>query len=145
MLTYEPLSVENVAGVAALEIECFGRHAWSENLLRAEIGEDAKHYVVVKDGEKVVAYGGFSQVLDEGDVMNICVAESYRRRGVATAVLECFFDMAKELGVSAFTLEVRISNRPARDLYEKNGFRFVGVRKNYYSDGEDACIYWKYM
>lgn len=144
MLTVESLTVENVSEVAALDKRCFGEHAWSENLLQGEIGETNKHYVVLKEDGKVVAYGGFCQVFDEGDIMNICVDDTHRRKGYATEILRSFFNVAEKLGVNAFTLEVRVSNEPARRLYEKNGFTFVGVRKNYYPDGEDACIYWWY-
>lgn len=145
MLTYEPLTEENVDKVAELEKECFGKNAWSENLLRGEIGVGNKHYVVVKEDGKVVAYGGFCQVLDEGDVMNIAVTHDSRKKGYATKILERFFTLAKERGITAFTLEVRESNVAARSLYEKVGFSSAGVRTNYYPDGENACIYWKYM
>lgn len=141
----ESLCNENVSEVAELEKECFGKNAWSENLLRNEIGDPDKRYVVLREDGMVAAYGGFVRVLDEGDIMNIAVKESFRRRGFATLILDSILSMAKELNITAFTLEVRASNTAARSLYEKNGFVNAGIRKNYYSDGEDACIYWRYM
>lgn len=145
LITKEPLDQNNLHAVAELEKECFGSNAWSENLLAGEIGREDKHYIVVRVDGIVAAYGGFIQVLDEGDVMNIAVSSEYRRMGLATLIIDSFFRRAEELGIRSFTLEVRDSNYAAKKLYEKSGFEFVGKRTKYYSDGEDACIYWKYM
>lgn len=136
------LKEEYIGQIAELEKECFGREAWSENLLRAELGQENKHYTVICLDGKVVAYGGFAQVLDEGHIMNIAVRKEYRRQGYAKAVLRDFSEKAKKYGVKRFTLEVRESNLPARKLYEAAGFEFVGIRKGYYSDKENCCIYW---
>lgn len=143
MLVKESLTESNVKKVAELEIECFGKDAWSENLLRQEIGQTDKHYVVLFSDGELVAYGGFSQVLNEGDIMNIAVAEKFRRRGYGKLILEEIFDIAKSLDIERITLEVRESNLPARSLYEKEGFVFSGIRRNYYRNKENCCIYWK--
>lgn len=142
-LRTEPLNIDNVKLVALLEQECFGVDAWSENLLRQEIGQEDKHYILVFLDDELVAYGGFAQVLDEGDIMNIAVAQKYRRQGYGGIVLEKIFAIAKELGIGRITLEVRESNMPARSLYEKKGFQFCGIRRNYYRNKENCCIYWK--
>ena len=145
MLVKESLNFNNLHAVAELEKVCFGKNAWSQELLANEIGQENKHYtVIVIDGE-VAGYGGFSQVLDEGDIMNIAVFPKFRRQGIASIILDSLFDKAEELGIKSFTLEVRDGNLPAKSLYEKAGFVFCGKRTGYYSDGEDACIYWKYM
>ena len=145
MLVFENLNENNVAEVADLEKRSFGKYAWSLDLLRGELADEKKHYAVIRVDGKVVAYGGFLQVFDEGDVMNIAVDEAYRRQGYGEAILDRFFSEASKLGINSFTLEVRESNVPAKGLYEKKGFRCAGVRKNYYPDGENACIDWKYM
>jgi len=143
MLVKESLTENNVKKVADLEYECFGKDAWSENLLRQEIGQEDKHYVVLFSDGVLVAYGGFSQVLNEGDIMNIAVAEKFRRQGYGKRILEEIFSIAKDLHIERITLEVRESNLPARSLYEKEGFVFSGIRRNYYRNKENCCIYWK--
>jgi len=143
MLTVEPLTDNNVKKVAEIERECFGDEAWSENLLRAEIGQSDKYYFVISNDGAPVAYGGFVKVFDEGDIMNIAVSSDYRRKGYATKLFDCFFNAAMELNITKFTLEVRESNTAARNLYEKLGFVFSGVRYNYYRNKENCCIYWK--
>lgn len=141
----ESLNENNVAAVAELERECFGSDGWSENLLRAEIGDDGKRYIVLVEDGRVVAYGGFVRVLDEGHIMNIAVAREHRRKGYGSMILNGFFQQAELLGIRSFTLEVRESNLSARRLYEKAGFISEGLRTKYYSDGENCCIYWKYL
>ena len=147
MFIVEPLHFFNVHAVAELEKTCFGPYAWSEELLEREILHPDKHYTVVCDEEngEVLGYGGFMQVFDQGDIMDIAVDPKARRRGVATAIINEFFDQSELLDIKAFTLEVRDSNEAAKKLYEKMGFVCVGKRPGYYPDKEDACIYWKYL
>jgi ribosomal-protein-alanine N-acetyltransferase len=145
MLTFDKLTFDNVKNVALLEKECFGDHAWSENLLKEEIPQDNKFYVVCSDNGNVIGYGGFAQVLDEAHIMNIAVSGNYRRQGVATSIIEKLVELAKINKITSLTLEVRENNLPARKLYEKHNFKLAGVRKGYYQNIENACIYWRVL
>ncbi|HOO23306.1 MAG TPA: ribosomal protein S18-alanine N-acetyltransferase [Clostridia bacterium] len=144
MPEFEKLTYENVKEVADLEKECFGHEAWSENLFMDEIPQENKHYIVVREDGEVVAYGGFSQILDEGHIMNIAVKQSFRRCGLGSIVIEKIVEKAKELNINSITLEVREGNTPARNLYEKHSFKLAGIRKEYYGR-ENACIYWRVL
>ncbi|HKL73868.1 MAG TPA: ribosomal protein S18-alanine N-acetyltransferase [Clostridia bacterium] len=145
MVRFDNLTYDNAKQVAALEKECFGKHAWSENLFLDEIPQENKHYIVAYDDDEVIAYGGFAQVLDEAHIMNIAVKNSYRKQGYGSIILDKIILKAKELNISSITLEVRESNIPARNLYEKHTFELAGVRKGYYQDKENACIYWRVL
>ena len=134
MLKILPLNEYNVVEVAAIEKKCFGAERWSENLLREEIYDKNKYYAVCYSGKSVVGFGGYAQVLDEGHIMNIAVDPDYRNKGIGTYILKDLLNNGKKAGVSAFTLEVRVSNSIARLLYERAGFQFVGIRKKYYPD-----------
>jgi ribosomal-protein-alanine N-acetyltransferase len=80
-------------------------------------------------------------VVDELHINNLAVVPGYRRRGVATALLDHVLDQGARLGAVRATLEVRRSNSAARLLYERLGFAVVGVRHAYYSKPvEDAII-----
>lgn len=93
-----------------------------------------------KDGT-VVAFGGMQVVFEEAHVMNIAVLEEYRRKGIAGKLLELMMQEASKRDAQSMFLEVRQSNIPARNLYQKYGFTPVSVRKRYYSDNnEDAII-----
>ena len=92
-------------------------------------------------GEEVVGFAGMQQVLDEGYITNIAVAESCRRQGLGRAMLGALIDHCRESGASFLTLEVRQANAPAIALYESMGFLPEGRRKNFYRQPtEDAIL-----
>ena len=145
MVDFFPLTTDNYIDVARIDKECLQEESWSENLDKEEISSpDKVYFVAVIDGCSV-GFGGYAQVLDEGHIMNIAVSEEYRRRGIATAILDKMIEDGIKKGIKAFTLEVRDSNISAISLYEKKGFTFVGIRKKYYAGKEDARIYWLYL
>ncbi len=139
MVEIRALDENNAVDVAELEKECFGADAWSENLIRNELNDENKRYILVYEDGKLAGYGGFNQVLDEGQINNVAVGKNYRRKGYGSLILTQFFELAPKLGINSFTLEVREGNTPARSLYEKHGFISAGTRKGYYRDGENAC------
>jgi ribosomal-protein-alanine N-acetyltransferase len=76
--------------------------------------------------------------------MNVAVASAFRRRGVATELLERLFDLTETDPQRGYTLEVRVSNVGAIRLYERLGFEARGIRRGYYTDNrEDALIMWR--
>ena len=138
-----PMTAAHLPQVAALEKICFPADPWSEDLFRAALEcPDATPTLLVAEREDgaVLGYAVLSAVLDEGNLDNIAVAPSCRRRGVADALLSALADIGRT-SLSVLMLEVRASNRPAIALYEKHGFVPVGRRKNYYeSPREDALL-----
>ncbi len=91
----------------------------------------------------IVGYGGVWLSVDEGHITTIAVAPAYRGRGIGELLLNGLIDQALELNADVLTLEVRISNIVAQQLYLKYGFRPAGTRPRYYTDnGEDALIMW---
>ncbi len=98
-------------------------------------------YLVVRAGGEIVAYAGVWLMVDEAHVTTFAVAPAWRARGIGGRLLLAVLRLANEMGAGVATLEVRLSNLVARRLYEKYGFRPVGIRPRYYSDnGEDALI-----
>ncbi len=89
----------------------------------------------------MVAYGGIWLMVDEAHVTTFAVHPRYRRRRIGERLLLSLLDLAVDRHAREATLEVRLSNLGARRLYEKYGFRPVGIRPRYYSDNhEDALI-----
>ena len=131
----------DVAQIAAIEQSSFA-DPWSEDAFRAELVNPRAHYLVLRRGEEVLAYGGFWQVMEEGYITNIAVRPEARRQGLGDRLMAHLRQAAQEIGIRRMTLEVRVSNLPAQRLYEKHGFHSVGKRPGYYPDGEDAYIYW---
>ncbi len=129
-----------------LEIEAVSyRTPWSRRAFTSEIAENNyAHYFVVRHQGKIVGYVGMWVILEESHITNIAVDPAYRRHKIARRLLEDMFRRARELGAARMTLEVRVSNVNAQDLYRKLGFADRGIRKGYYTDtNEDAIIMWK--
>ena len=93
---------------------------------------------------ELVGYLIISRYVDAWHVMNVAVADSYRRRGIATGLMERLFEDTSRDDRRGYTLEVRISNEAAIKLYEGLGFKARGIRRGYYTDNrEDALVMWK--
>lgn len=84
-------------------------------------------------------------VVDEMHIGTIAVDESFRRMGIASALMEAIHQQAKEEGLLKVYLEVRKSNLPAQNLYRKFGYEIVGVRKGYYADNHEDALLMEYQ
>ena len=139
MLEVKRLDSDMLSGAAALERICF-REPWSEKSLEILLTDRGVGFAVLLDGE-AVAYGGMLTVLDEGQITNVAVSPDHRRKGFARAVLGALEDYAQKNGIVLLSLEVRESNRAARELYISSGWSEVGLRKNFYKfPAENAVI-----
>jgi ribosomal-protein-alanine N-acetyltransferase len=99
------------------------------------------NYLVARADGEIVGYGGMWLMVDEAHITTFAVHPAWRRQRIGERLLLAFLDLAVARQAHEATLEVRLSNLPARRLYEKYGFRPVGLRPRYYSDdNEDALI-----
>jgi ribosomal-protein-alanine N-acetyltransferase len=99
------------------------------------------HAVAVMIDGRLAAYGGCEFVPPEASIVNIATHPDFRRRGCASALIDVLEEFLSSKGVDSIFLEVRVSNTPARALYEGKGFSVVGTRKNYYRfPTEDAAV-----
>jgi [ribosomal protein S18]-alanine N-acetyltransferase len=137
----EPMRLADLDEVQAIEQASFAT-PWPPNSYRSELETNRlAHYVIARIDGRVVAYGGIWLMVDEAHITTFAVAPGWRRRKIGERLLLALLDLATERRASEATLEVRLSNLPARRLYEKYGFRPVGLRPRYYSDNnEDALI-----
>ena len=135
-----PMTASHTAAIAGLEQQCFS-DPWPESAVASELDNPLSYWLVAMDGETVVGYVGSQTVLGEADIMNVAVAPSHRRQGIAAGLLERLRTDLKEQGVYSLTLEVRASNEAAIALYGLLGYVQVGRRPNYYhKPKEDALI-----
>jgi len=135
------MRVEDIPAVHAVERASFPV-PWPAYAFRQELETNRlARYLVARVSGEVVAYGGIWMMVDEAHVTTFAVLPEHRREGIGSRLLLALMDLAVELAANVATLEVRISNADARRLYERFGFRPVGVRPRYYSDNaEDALI-----
>jgi ribosomal-protein-alanine N-acetyltransferase len=119
---------------------------WTLGVFTSELAQsDSRYYVVCRAGGKIAGYAGLMFIADEAHVTNLAVAPHMRRQRLGTRLLMNLAQESTRRHCSAMTLEVRISNVGAQQLYHKFGFVSAGVRRNYYSEtGEDALIMWLY-
>jgi len=137
----EPMRLEDLEAVHRIELASFSS-PWPPNAYRSELETNrlASYLVARIDGE-IVAYGGMWLMVDEAHITTFAVHPAWRRQRIGERLLLAFLDVAAARQAREATLEVRLSNISARRLYEKYGFRPVGIRPRYYSDnGEDALI-----
>jgi len=137
------MTLKEIEDVWEIEKLCFSI-PWSLKAFMMEVEENkCAYYVVAKREEKVIGYGGMWIILDEAHVTNIAVHPNFRRQGVGEAIIRNLMEKAVQLGIDKMTLEVRVSNHVAQNLYRKVGFKEAGIRKGYYTDtNEDALIMW---
>ena len=136
-----PMRVDDVPDVHAIERASFTT-PWPDHAYRTELETNRlAHYLVVRVGDRLVGYAGLWIMVDEAHVTTFAIDPAWRRRRLGERLLIALLDLAIERRAGEATLEVRLSNLPARRLYEKFGFRPVGIRPRYYSDdNEDALI-----
>jgi len=140
-LFVEPMRFTDLAAVQEIERVSFTT-PWPPHAYRSELESNRlATYLVVRAGDEVVAYAGMWLMVDEAHITTFAVHPAWRRRRVGERLLVALLDLAVARRAREATLEVRLSNLAARRLYEKYGFRPVGLRPRYYSDdGEDALI-----
>lgn len=130
---------EDVSKVAELEKSIFSV-PWSEKSFRDSFAsQDTIYLVEVLDGE-IAGYCGIWVSYDTADLCNMAVAHSHRRKGIAKRLLQEISSLAEKRKVERILLEVRGSNFGAINLYQKSGFRQIGIRKGYYHAPEEDAI-----
>lgn len=118
---------------------------WSRSMFAAELRKPGSLAIgAYLEDDALVGYAFVSRYVDAWHVMNVAVAPAYRRRGIASALLERLFEATASDPRRGHTLEVRVSNAGAIALYEELGFVSRGIRRGYYTDNrEDALIMWR--
>jgi len=157
----EPMKWDDVPEVMNIERQSFTL-PWSDYTYQHEILENNhSHYFVARytngyaggrvnwfkrlfQGARqasIIGYGGFWLVVDEAHISTIASGTDWRGRGIGELMLLAMVERSIELGAVMVTLEVRVSNMVAQNLYRKYGFVVVGRRPRYYRDNdEDADL-----
>lgn len=131
--------------VAEIEKECFSA-PWSKKQIEEEILRENAVFLTAKINGVVVGYISGQMILDEFYISNIAVSERFRNKHIGSTLIEELIRILSDTKCSFATLEVRESNMNARKLYEKYGFSFLGIRRDFYSaPKENACIYTLYF
>lgn len=137
------MSLNDLEEVHIIEALSFS-NPWPKSLFLAELQNPLSHPYTIKlihnNKEIVLGYTIFWAVSDEAHLLNIAVHPEYRGQGIGRKLIDFVIHTSNELGLRDIFLEVRRSNRVARSLYERVGFKYIGVRKGYYSDNKEDAI-----
>jgi ribosomal-protein-alanine N-acetyltransferase len=139
------LQLRDLPAVERIERDSYAT-PWSRSMFAGELTKPSSICLGAVDGEtrKLIGYLIVSRYVDAWHVMNIAVAPDRRRSGAATMLLERLFEITGGDGRRGYTLEVRVSNKGAIELYRGLGFQRRGIRRGYYTDNrEDALIMWR--
>ena len=137
------MTIADIEEVYKIETESFST-PWSKEAFYNELTQNRfAKYLVVQHDEELVGYCGVWVVVDEAHITNIAILPGYRGMKLGETLLRKVMTEAKGIGAKSMTLEVRMSNMVAQNLYRKLGFQNGAIRKNYYTDNhEDALVMW---
>ena len=144
-LEFRALKLRDLNAIEEIERAAYPT-PWSRSMFAGELAKPSSICLGALDSDTslLVGYLIISRYVDAWHVMNIAITDDYRRRGIASKLMERLFEITARDGRRGYTLEVRVSNEAAIRLYEGLGFRARGVRRGYYTDNrEDALIMWK--
>ena len=117
---------------------------WNYNTFKNELLNPNSKYIIAKANNEIIGFAGIWKSVDDIHITNIVTAKKYRKQNIGSLMLLKLIQMAEnEKGITSITLEVNSNNIPAQKLYEKFGFKVVGLRKKYYNNIDDAIIYTK--
>lgn len=137
------MTVDDIDAIMVVEYDAF-TVPWSRTAFRNELtANQFAHYLVLELDGKVIGYCGLWVIMDEAQITNIAIHSTHRGKKFGERLLQEAMEVARAYGAEVMTLEVRVTNTVAQNLYKKLGFQPGGIRKNYYSDNlEDALVMW---
>jgi len=140
-VSIRPMTRMDIPSVAALEADIYPQ-PWSPRVFFDELAMDNRRYLVaLDDAGMLLGYCGLLLIEGDAHITTIAVAPRSRGHQLGTRLMLRMVEEAVRVDTKHLTLEVRISNDTAQNLYNRFGFEPVGRRKNYYKD-EDALVMW---
>ena len=113
---------------------------WNISTLKNDFANPNSTYIIATLDDKIVGFAGFLKICDEVNIMNIVTKVDKRHLGIGSKLMQALIDEAKKQNLTSITLEVNDKNFQAIKLYEKFGFKRIGLRKKYYNNTDDAII-----
>ncbi len=148
MINIRRASLADLDGIYEIEKDCF-LNPWKKSDLEYELTKNPVNFVLVAEVDDViVSFLNFMITFNSASIVQIATKIDERGKHYATRLLNEMFNILPSQGdekVDFITLEVRESNKVAQEMYKKVGFEFITIKKNYYSNGEDALYMVKRM
>lgn len=144
MVRYRRMTIDDVQAVHKIELASFPT-PWTLDSFYYEMTENQyAHYLVAEyETGEIIGFCGIWLVIDAAQITNVAVVKSVRGQGIGETLMREAMRVAKEANMDVMSLEVRVTNTVAQNLYRKLGFLDGGLRKGYYTDNqEDALVMW---
>lgn len=144
MVQYRKMTIDDVPAVHAIELATFPT-PWTLESFYYEMTENQFSHYLVAESElgEIIGFCGMWLVIDAAQITNVAVVNSVRGQGIGEGLMREAIRIANEANIDVMSLEVRVSNTVAQNLYRKLGFQEGGLRKGYYTDNrEDALVMW---
>lgn len=134
------LNEDYINELVELEKICF-EDPWSLNMFLGDLrSADTCYFGVFNENGSLIGYCGMWMTVDGGEITNVAVRPDYRRKGIASSLVDNLIKICKVNNLFFINLEVRESNCKAISLYNKLGFEKVGLRKNYYKNPTENAV-----
>ena len=128
--------LDSISDILTCEFDDF----WNYNLFKSELENKNSMYIVAKLNNQIVGFAGIWFSIDDIHITNIVVKKNCRNQKIGSLMLNNLIELCENRTQKSITLEVNSNNIPAQKLYQKFGFKNVGIRKKYYNNTEDAII-----
>ena len=139
-MKYRLAQSSDISSLCCLESKQPRAAQWNSAAWQTELADRSAYILCAQDEEEVVGFIALRLAAGVCEILNVAVAPSHNRQGVGQALLHQAVKWVKNQGGEQITLEVGATNMPALGLYQKMGFKQVGIRKNFYNGSEDALI-----
>ncbi|MBN2604802.1 MAG: ribosomal protein S18-alanine N-acetyltransferase [Bacilli bacterium] len=134
------MDLSDISFVYEEEVKIFGNSLGEKTLYNEIIYNEMSRYYIVCVDKKRAGYVGSWLTIPNAEILNLFVIEKYRGLGLGKLLMNEVIKTCMEEHIEMLTLEVRVSNEYAIFMYKELGFVQGGIRKNYYSNGEDALL-----
>ncbi len=140
MLQIEKLKEEDIDAIEQIETISFPGTAWPKKIFVSYVdNNNSLSYVLFKEN-RIIGYVISDLLHPEASIVKLAIHPEERKKGYAKKLLHYFISELRKQNYGTIFLEVRTQNCPAQNVYEKLGFKSIGIRKKYYSDGQDAFV-----
>ena len=129
--------VEQIYNLQINNADEFGNNIWSRLEINDLIKKTGFYSTIFLEQKRIQGFGMFFEVDNFLDLYSLFVSPKYRKRGIATTIIDCAVNHCKKKNLIKIVLEVNEKNTKALNFYISKSFTKTGLRKNYYQLGEN--------